>query len=274
MKPTWLIHNYAQDEFDQIKAALDLTETPFQEIIYKNSFDKIDIASLPKNDECVVCYGSLQFASALKSNYTPGFYGLSDKTECSQYMPNIPSEYLLNYPYIITSWAELKRSRTYYNSIFSWGGLFVKSNKGKKTFPGQVLRDTEVHWNADIKIVEDTSSVSDNTLVLVSKSATFDKGEYRFVIVNKKVITGSMYNWDKDSNSNYPKEAEELAQKIADLEWQLDTAYTCDIAMTQNGPKVIELNSFGCAGLYACDRVKIVNAINEMALSEYRDMHV
>jgi len=274
MKPTWLIHNYAQDEFDKIKTALEITETPFQEVVYKNIMDAIDTSAIPKSDECVVVYGSIQFAKALAKHgltYTPGAYGFSNKSDCTNYYPKIPKEYLLNYPYSITTWAELKRSKDHFKKMFFNTALFVRPNTGIKVFPGQSIYHER--WDETIKLVEETSSVNDATLILVSNPKNIKEDEYRFVIVDKKVISGSKYNWSKETSPDFPKEAEEVAQIIADQEWQLDTAYTCDIAITPVGPKIIELNSFGCAGLYDVDRVKVVEAINKVALEEFKNIY-
>jgi len=272
MQPKWLIQNYSQEEFDKIKSALELTKTPYQEVPYKSILDSIDKSLLPKTDECVIIYGSLQFVKALSKLgvvYTPGTYGLCN-TDCSVYMPKLPEEYLLNYPYLITSWEELKRSWAYYNTIY-FESLFIKPNSGNKIFPGQTIPMQE--WNDRVSLIEQTSNVVNETLVLVSERKIITENEYRFVIANKKVITGSMYNWDKDCSPIYPKEAEELAQKVADLEWQLDTIYTCDIAMSVDGPKVIELNSFSCAGLYDTDRHKIITTVNQIAVNDYDDVY-
>ena len=60
-----------------------------------------------------------------------------------------------------------------------------------------------------------------------------------------------------------------LVNKIATAEWQADRVYVCDIALLDNDvAKVIELNAFSSSGLYACDTLKIVEAVSEEALKE------
>ena len=41
-------------------------------------------------------------------------------------------------------------------------------------------------------------------------------------------------------------------------------AFVLDVADTLEGPKVIEVNNFNSAGLYACDVGKIVDAVEAM----------
>lgn len=274
MKPIWLIHNYDQDDYDKLVEALNKTDTPYHTIEYKSILDQIDKDVLPKSDQCVILNGSIQFVNAMANQgnvYTPGAYGFSKKTDCSHYFTKIPKEYLLNFPYVLTTWAELKRSKEYYKDLFFNTQLFVRPNGGNKSFPGQGIY--YCYWDETISEIEKTSGVTDETLLIIGNHKSIQKNEYRFVIVDKKVVTGSSYNWSKECSQEYPKEAEELAQKIADLDWQLDSAYTCDIAIAPTGPKLIELNSFSCAGLYACDRLKIVEAVNKVALKDHNDVY-
>lgn len=274
MKPIWLIQNYDQEEYEKLVEALVKTDTPFKTIEYKSMMDTIDVTSMPKTNECVVIYGSIQFVNRLKNQglvYSPGAYGFSKQNNCSNYFPKIPKEYLLNFPYALTTWAELKRSKDYYKQLFFNTQLFVRPNKGTKAFPGQGIY--YYMWDETIAEIERSSGVTEESLVLIGNHKNISKDEYRFVIVDKKVISGSMYSWDRKSADGYSKEAEELAQKIADLDWQLDSAYTCDIAIAPTGPKVIELNSFSSAGLYSCDRVKVIEAINKIALKDYNEIY-
>lgn len=63
-----------------------------------------------------------------------------------------------------------------------------------------------------------------------------------------------------------------MAKAISRAEWQLDDVYVVDIAIS--GPEVngidpamiIEFNSFCSAGLYACDRDRIVKDVTLAAL--------
>jgi hypothetical protein len=72
--------------------------------------------------------------------------------------------------------------------------------------------------------------------------------EYRFLVVDGEVVTGSQYKY---------------AQSMVDL-WNPNRAFAIDIALTKNGYKVIEINSINSAGFYHCDIGKFVNAINNM----------
>lgn len=89
--------------------------------------------------------------------------------------------------------------------------------------------------------------------------------EYRFFIVDKKIVTGSLYKRGNIiiHDTNIDNKIIEFTQKMVDL-WQPARAFVLDIADTPDGLKVIEINNFNSAGYYACDISCIVQAIENM----------
>ena len=88
--------------------------------------------------------------------------------------------------------------------------------------------------------------------------------EYRFFVVNGKVVTGSQYRvglrvFSTECNE---KDVIRYAQKMVDL-WSPDVGYVLDIADTPEGFKVIEVNCLNASGFYACDMGKVVFALEE-----------
>jgi hypothetical protein len=59
------------------------------------------------------------------------------------------------------------------------------------------------------------------------------------------------------------------AWSMAKYECQLDVAYTVDIFLGENGPRIGEFNSFSSSGLYNCDLDIIVNEISKASLNEW-----
>jgi hypothetical protein len=90
--------------------------------------------------------------------------------------------------------------------------------------------------------------------------------------VGDEVVTGSEYRWDNvlDVRTDYPQSCWDLANKVAKHSWCPDIAYTCDVCLVDDEPKIVELNSFSSAGLYACDLEKTIDRINKIALKEYK----
>lgn len=223
-------------------------------------------------DDCVVLYGTHQFVRAVQKQYQfqPGALGVTDRTCVAQYMSNLPLDWFLNRDAIMTTWGIFKQRRE--DWFFMFGGkqdrVFVRPNSGFKTFAGQCIRWS--HIDHDIATIDKLSSAMDDTLILVNGDLEI-KGEFRFVIADGKVIAGSEYRWDGilDIRSDYPEECRQFAEKVAQHPWQVDIAYTCDVALTLDGPKLVELNGFSCAGLYACDLEAVVHGISSTAWREW-----
>jgi len=217
-----------------------------------------------------VLYGSHPFVRQVIKKYPDLGYaalGINDRTVAASYLSNLPLDWMLNDKAIFMTWKMFKyRGPSGFSNYKK--GLFIRPNSGFKTFAGQtIMFDT---WNDTIDMLEQVSSVVDDTMILISPLQEI-QGEFRFVIVNNNVITGSEYRWDNklDIRIDYPDDCFELANKVAKHNWQVDFAYVVDVALTPNGPKVIELNSFSCAGLYACDLTKIVDAVSNTMYTEY-----
>lgn len=219
--------------------------------------------------DCVVVYGSHQFNKKLNDGrYLPGSLGLNNKTEVNSYMSNIPLEWMLNSDGVMTTWAQFKQRKDFWFNIFPGERVFVRPNSGFKVFTGTTVSLEE--WDYDILGLDKCTGVMGDTPMMVAPCQEI-KGEFRFVIAEGKVIAGSEYRWDNilDIRRDWPEECWELAQRVADLEWQVDIAYVCDVALTPNGAKVVELNSFSCAGLYACDLDLVVEGVSRAAWREH-----
>lgn len=220
---------------------------------------------------CTVLYGSHQFVKVINpaGRFQPGHLGVNDRTKATCYMSNLPYDWFLNRDARFITWAMFKEIGKHGFGIPLVGnGLFIRPDSGYKSFAGQVI--SEPTWDETIKTLDQLSSVMRETLIMVAPTQSID-GEFRFVIADGKVVAGSEYRWDGklDIRRDWPPECEELAKQVAEHDWQVDIAYTCDVALTSNGPKVIELNGFSCAGMYACDIEKVVRGVSDAAWKEW-----
>jgi len=91
----------------------------------------------------------------------------------------------------------------------------------------------------------------------VAPANTIIRSEYRFVIINNRVVTGSQYVDQMEICEDYA--LRHVAQSIAN---KLDLRfYTMDLCRLENGDiKLIELNSFESAGWYECHIPSIIRA--------------
>jgi hypothetical protein len=220
---------------------------------------------------CTILYGSHQFVKAVNptGRFQPGHLGVNDRTKMSSYMSNLPLDWFMNKDARFMTWAMFKNyGRAYFENQTEQKSLFIRPDSGFKTFAGQTIKFDE--WDESVKTLDQLSSVMPETLILVAPISQI-QGEFRFVIADKQVVAGSEYRWDGklDIRRDWPEECFTLAEKVASQEWQVDIAYTCDVALTDEGPKIVELNGFSCAGLYACDISKVVEGVSRAAYREW-----
>lgn len=221
---------------------------------------------------CVVLYGSIGFNRRIRESgaiLIPGNLGNNTNTEVARYMSYLPLDWFLNRNCLMTTWSVLNaRPKEEWQVLFPGTRVFARPNSGFKTFAGQTINYDK--WQEDLEAIDQVSSVTGETLIVLAPDQEL-QGEFRFVVADGKVIAGSEYRWDNvlDIRRDWPEECFEVAKKVAEHEWQLDIAYTCDVALTPNGSKLIELNGFSSAGLYACDINAVIEGITECAWREW-----
>ncbi len=226
----------------------------------------------------VIGYGSIPFITQLNrrlgKNYCPGSYFNENVKTFSTFAANYGA-LMLNDDFVIVPFGEFVRrgiSRP----------KFIKPNKGFKEFTGFVVKPES--FADEISSMNQLMHVDPESLVVVAEPKNIHS-EYRYVIVDGKVVTGSEYRWDNvlDVRSDTHTMADEMAEAVANWSWQPDRVYVVDVALetwsTQNQfnsgrtlsirPKIVELNAFSSSGLYAMDTGKIVEAVSKAALSEY-----
>jgi hypothetical protein len=221
-------------------------------------------------DECIVLYGSIGFVEQRlrNSNAIPGSYYTKDRLACSHYMPRLPLELLGNAEGVYLPFGDFVRRRDQIYRLFGDSRLFVRPDSGGKTFTGLCLEQETA--GVEINSLRQLTSVTDDTRVLIAPAQSI-RAEYRFFIVEGKVVTGSRYhvNGQRSIDPVVSKLCLEVAQQVAALPWQVDLAYTCDVGLFAGEPKVVELNAFSTSGLYACHALRLFDAVGKVAWREF-----
>lgn len=184
-------------------------------------------------------------------------------------------EDLLNSSFYIIPYGEFVRRR-----ITEQQGMFIKPESGMKEFTGQLIWGGST-FKDQLKKLSPYHEIDPETLCVIAPAQNI-KAEFRYVIVDRKVITGSEYRWDNvlDVRRDTNPICDAMAKKIAEADWQADTCYVCDVALVDSSPykggtpeaKVVELNAFSSSGLYACDTYKIVEAVSAAAEREHKGL--
>lgn len=143
---------------------------------------------------------------------------------------------------------------------------FVRPVSDDKQFAGQLMTNTEfAEWQQRVIALDGDSTYTTLTgndlIVMASPKAMY--AEYRFYVVDGRVITGSLYKRGDRVyyDAQVDKRVLDFVQECADT-WCPNRAFCLDVAETPDGLKVLEINAINSSGFYACDMGKFVHAIN------------
>lgn len=140
---------------------------------------------------------------------------------------------------------------------------FIRPVEDSKAFSGKVFKGSDFRaWQTVVlKMDPPPPTLDANTMVIVCPPVAIYT-ESRLFVVDGEIATYSGYK--RGSRVVYsPNVDDEVLsfgrQCIA--QWQPNAAFVLDIAQTPEGCKVVETNCLNSAGLYACDAVKLVAAL-------------
>lgn len=266
MQCKWLVDQYMIDHNEQDVVGILHAQGFEVDVRAYNRMERTpSLAPFVAND-CAIIYGSLQFVAQHKSlPILPGAYFQPNALQCSVYTNQIPAKLLLNENSIMATFGDVCRRPDFFKSIFG-PQVFVRPNSSQKIFSGCLLND----WDSELSAMSQTSSVTDETIVVLSAPQTI-LSEHRMFVVNREVITATQYQKDGAVNlsSHSPKDAWDLAEQMANLQWQPDIAYVCDVAITPHGAKIVELNAISTSGWYLADIPALTHALSNAAVAEW-----
>jgi len=228
--------------------------------------------------DCVVVRGSIEFCGqvARESPWVPGVYMTMDNYDCTNYYP-VFGDCLLNQDYTMLPYGELRRKRDWlFETLGEQNALFIRPNRGAKIFKGQVIY--KERFEKDLKQLG-FYEVPDRELCVVARPQNLTS-EFRFVIVDGKVVTGTKYIVGGKLVENpgplgaIPSMA--VVQYLVDTHptYRPDRAWCLDMCLTKDGRfKVLEVGAFSCAGLYGCDVDKIIDAVSFAAEQEWEEYY-
>lgn len=260
----WLIQDnvFAEPFYDKLIDYLTRLDIPY-EIVKAVPFTG-EIIPEPKlgSTEKVVAIGSYSFVLKARELYEPGCWVNSN------YDYRVWSEkwkgFVLNDPAKIYKFKDVPLQEK---------PFFIRPCSDGKSFTGHVT-DWEKFsiWRNKIKtikkdLIENPDFIDDRVTlydeaVLISEPKKIVE-EYRFIVIQNKVITGSLYK--VGSTVLYKEVTEEhpgwnFAQEMTDI-WNPSIAFALDIALSDGKYYVLEMGNVNAAGLYHCDVQKFVNAI-------------
>lgn len=156
----------------------------------------------------------------------------------------------------------------YGNYLLNVDGIVSKFKDVSCDLPQFFIRPCEdfSEWQENTLNMDSVSTLNGDTLVVVAEPKNIYK-EYRFFIVDKKIATCSSYRMGYNLNTKLPVELDAI-YFVNDMIkiWCPHDVFVMDVAMTEEGYKIIEINCANGAGFYNCDVSKLVQTINDFEM--------
>jgi hypothetical protein len=252
----WILQSNLNREegYQRLKEAIKRYDLPHTEVKVVPIFKVLEHDIEVKNP--VIVMGSLSLCEiAREKGWTPGAF-----TGCNMNHGAYLSGYgknLLNHDAVVCEFGRIEPK---------WDVFFMRPYHDTKSFAGEVtdLREYQ-NWSEKVRQLEkeNYTTLSPDTLVTIAPVKKILR-EYRFYIVDGQVVTGSLYKiGTRVTYQENVDDANKYAQQMVDR-WRPQRAFVMDVALTEEGYKVIELNCFNGAGFYACDLSKIVQSVENM----------
>jgi hypothetical protein len=260
----WVLQNNFKGETGMVRLVelLAKYDIPFTEVKVV-PFEGTVIPDLSPEGN-VICFGSYSMRhTAKKKGWFPGVFDLGEKAK--DIYSNSWAKHVLNTDTFFCKFEDvgnLASKVIRYDEDF-----FMRPVLDSKVFAGIVLNFDE-YWDWMRKVVvleqDDGSSLRGDTLVQFS-SAKKIYSEYRLFVIGGKVITASKYKQGHTViyDRNVDQDILDFGQMLVDQE-DFAPAYCLDLCRTQDGIKIVEVNTVNSCGLYDADVDKIIKAFQEI----------
>lgn len=198
-------------------------------------------------------------AGAAKRNWKPGVIFNPETFRYEAWLKGYGAENMLNGDGVVQRFGDVRPVRG--------SRVFIRPCEDLKAFNGQVIEALQLKdWVArtiEGEVSSRAVQLNVDTMVVVAEPK-FLYREWRFFVVGGKVITGSQYKdvYGRRDDPDVDQDVIDFTQKMVD-KWQPGDCFVIDVADTQDGLKVIEINCFNGSGVYACDVEKAFAAVEK-----------
>ena len=220
---------------------------------------------------CVVVHGDLDLVRRVQNDrlWVPGAFATVSHYFCSYYYPRL-APYLLNKKYLMLPYGDVPRQQSLlYEVLGRHETLFIRPDSPLKLFTGQTIARAD--FDKEYEFIGFNEFPAE-TLVVVSQPQEL-VSEWRYVIARDRVVTGSQYKLNGKLVSSPAVDAGALAfaETIVATGYAPDPVWVLDIGMISDGSyHIVETGGFSFAGLYACDKDLVVEAVSAVAV----DLHL
>lgn len=249
----WILQKnlISKQQVDEVIDIFQNNEIPFEAVDVIPFSDTIEIKS---NDPFKIPYGSTSLSNfAYKNNWKGIFFNENFKT--SVWIKNRND--LLNSDCRIFT-VEEARNVMLTEDAREW---FVRPDNDLKEFAGARMFTCEFNEWMDNMSGANGNLLHEKTSIVVAPVKKIS-AEWRWFIVNGKIIDGSIYRLRGVLHKQHEDDPDVYAevQELVDI-WLPHETCVMDTALVEDQLKVIEFNCLNCSGFYDHDIEKIILAI-------------
>lgn len=205
-------------------------------------------------EQAVVFHGSLGNAARIRRElpWQPGAFCDVSAFACSAWYPRA-ERWLLN-----RDWSYMTAQDLVANPPAA-DRVFVRPDSPLKPFSGRVLERDRI----DLAALDFGFYYDDPALPVVVAPVRDVGREWRYVVIEGRVVAGSAYQ--ADGRRALPDDpggaAWRFASEVADAMERPEAVYVLDVCESDGALRLLELNPFSGADLYACDAAAVVEAV-------------
>lgn len=267
MSVQWIVENMTHESsYDELIKEIKHQGHPLKTIMKGFKYSDLDNvrADLP-----VIFLGSIEMTEMVKKHLDmcyPVAFCTPENYLCRNYMSHF-GKYLFNDKYAMVSLAELQRQKWFFYAQFGKEAMiFIRPDSGQKPFQARLVDLLDFD-----RFVEANDEVKHN-LVVVSTPKTI-QWEGRIVVsAERGILACSTYRFQGQITKipSIPPEATKLCNELLKIGYYPDPVFCIDLCQdADNNFWLLEINSFSSAGLYACDKEKIVKNVSEISEQEF-----
>ena len=267
---TWLLETCVHEDTSKVMMEAIRQQGFKIEIVKYAAFGDYEINLDPQKP--VIYHGSVEGCDFIQNetDLSPGVLIDPLQYECTGYYAAL-GDLVFNCDYVMLPFGDVLRRKEWLDAAFADDGcVFIRPNSWKKSFTGQVL-DLRT-WEGDSKNLGYTL-IEPNDLVVVSKPYKID-AEWRLIVADGKVVTGSQYkeNGNSRRSPQVPAEVFEFADRILGTGYNPNKAWVLDVCKSGEDISVLEIGPVNCCGLYLCNIFSFVRAISKCALEAWEEI--
>ena len=242
---------FNEANYDNLILALDKLSLPYEIIKVKPFIETLRVKTKRKD---VFPFGSLKLARlSTKRGWRPG----SQMNANHDYLVyrDYYKKNLLNYD---------SRIQKFGDDFFSKEIFFARPTQDTKVFTGKVFDMQEWRDFVAYSLTNGHSTLLNIDTEIQISTVKKIQQEIRFWIVKGEIITASQYRLGDRLvlNENIDQAAYEYCERMIKL-FQLNDAFVMDLALTENGYKIIECGCINCAGFYKANMQKLLMKLED-----------